>query len=77
MMRPSATGTRFENTEHFSGILALIASWIAPGLYKDTQRGFEMMNEALKERVEGKGKGTGMKTGDGDEEVRQRGMRSE
>ena len=50
---PTETGTRFEQSEHFSGILALVLHWIGSDLYGNTQSGFGLMNNALKERVEG------------------------
>lgn len=44
-----ATGVRFAQREVFTGILP----WLARGLLvRETQRGFDAMNRALKERVE-------------------------
>lgn len=54
VLHPTETGTRFEQSEQFSGILALVLHWIGSSMYETTQRGFALMNEALKERVEGK-----------------------
>ena len=54
IVRPTETGSRFEQSEQFTGILALILHWIGNDLYKNTQQGFELMNNGLKERVEGK-----------------------
>ena len=54
ILHPTDTGTRFEQSEHFSGIMALVLHWIGHSLYENTQRGFELMNHALKERVEGR-----------------------
>ena len=48
------TGTRFVQSEQFSGILALLLHWIGSDMYETTQKGFELLNKALKERVEGK-----------------------
>jgi hypothetical protein len=44
----SAHSTRFVHGEHFSGILIGLMS----GLLKKTDRGFALMNEALKKRAE-------------------------
>lgn len=52
ILRPTETGTRFEHSEQFSGILALVLHWIGSDMYKTTQGGFELMNHALKARVE-------------------------
>ncbi len=52
ILRPTETGTRFEQSEQFSGILALVLHWIGSDMYETTQRGFRLMNDALKERVE-------------------------
>ncbi len=41
------SGTRFEQSEQFSGI------WIDSDMYGKTESGFRLMNDALKERVEG------------------------
>jgi hypothetical protein len=46
----SAHSTRFVHGEHFSGILIGLMS----GLLKKTDRGFALMNEALKKRAEAK-----------------------
>jgi hypothetical protein len=54
ILRPSETGTRFEQSEQFSGILALMLHWIGSSMYETTRRGFGLMNNALKERVEGR-----------------------
>ena len=54
ILRPTETGTRFEQSEHFSGLLAWVLHWIGSSMFATTQRGFELMNEALKERVEGR-----------------------
>ena len=48
------TGTRFEQSECFSGILTLVLQWIGSNMYETTQKGFELMNNALKEKVEGR-----------------------
>lgn len=53
-LRPTENGTRFEQSEQFSGILALVLGWIGSDMYGKTERGFRLMNDALKERVEGK-----------------------
>ncbi len=53
ILHPTETGTRFEQSEYFSGILALVFYWIGSNMYETTQRGFGLMNNALKERVEG------------------------
>lgn len=48
-LHPSDDGTRFVQREEFSGLLvALMLRWIGG----NTRRGFEQMNQALKERVE-------------------------
>jgi len=52
ILHPTKTGTRFEQSEQFSGILALVLYWIGSNVYETTQRGFELMNYALKARVE-------------------------
>jgi len=52
-LHPIESGTRFEQSEYFSGILALVLSWIGSDMYGKTERGFRLMNDALKERVEG------------------------
>lgn len=54
ILRPTETGTRFEQSEQFSGILALVLYWIGSNMYETTQRGFKLMNNALRERVEGR-----------------------
>lgn len=54
ILHPNGTGTRFEQTEHFTGILALVLHWIGSDMYETTRRGFVLMNSALKERVERK-----------------------
>jgi hypothetical protein len=54
ILRPTETGTRFEQSEQFSGILALVLHWIGSKMYETTRRGFGLMNNALKERVEGR-----------------------
>jgi len=53
-LHPNESGTRFEHSEQFSGILALVLGWIGSDMYGATERGFRLMNDALKERVEGK-----------------------
>ena len=53
VLSPTETGTRFEHWEQFSGILALILQWTGSSMFKTTQGGFDLMNKALKERVEG------------------------
>lgn len=52
-LHPIESGTRFEQSEQFSGILALVLSWIDSDMYGKTESGFRLMNDALKERVEG------------------------
>ncbi len=55
ILRPTETGTtRIEQSEQFSGILALVLYWIGSNMYETTPRGFGLMNTALKERVEGR-----------------------
>lgn len=54
ILRPTETGTTFEHSEQFSGILALVLHWIGSSMDETTQRGFGLMNTALKERVESK-----------------------
>lgn len=54
ILHPNGTGTRFEQTEHFTGILALVLQWIGSDMYETTRRGFVLMNNTLKERVERK-----------------------
>ena len=53
-LQPSETGTKFEHFETFSGILALILYWIGSDMYQTTEKGFGLMNDALKERAERK-----------------------
>ena len=55
ILHPNETGIRFEQTEHFSGFLALVMHWIGSDVYENTRRGFNSMNDALKERAERKG----------------------
>ena len=43
----------FEQSEDFSGALAMVLHWVGSDMYKDTEKGFKLMNEALKNRVEG------------------------
>ena len=53
VLQATETGeTRFEQTEYFSGILAVILGWIGSDIYESTSKGFGLMNEALKARVE-------------------------
>lgn len=54
ILHSTETGTRFEQSEYFSDILALVLHWIGSNMYETTQSGFELMNKALKERVEGR-----------------------
>lgn len=54
ILHPTETGTRFEHSEQFSGILALVLHWIGSNMYENTHRGFELVNNALKEKVEGR-----------------------
>ena len=54
ILHSTEAGTRFEQSEYFPGILALVLHWIGSNMYETTQRGFELMNNALKERVEGR-----------------------
>ena len=54
ILHPSETGTRLEHFETFSGILALVLHCIGSDMYQTTQKGFGLMNEALKERAERK-----------------------
>ncbi len=48
-LTPADDGTRFDHHEQFSGILSPV---ILPVLRTNTTRGFEEMNQALKDRVE-------------------------
>ncbi|KAL9613401.1 MAG: hypothetical protein Q9167_002049 [Letrouitia subvulpina] len=52
ILYPTDTGTRFEQSEQFSGVLALVLHWIGSNMYETTKQGFALMNNALKERVE-------------------------
>ena len=52
--RRGADATRFVHGERFTGVLAPIFGLF--GLFKKAERGFRDMNEALKERAEGKSK---------------------
>ena len=54
ILRPTETGTRFEQSEQFSGILASVLHWTGSDMYATTERGFGLLNEALKERAESK-----------------------
>ncbi len=46
------SGTTFEQSEDFPGALAMVLHWVGSDMYKDTENGFKLMNEALKKRVE-------------------------
>lgn len=48
-LQAMATGTRFDHFEEFSGALSPV---ILGAIRKSTERGFDEMNSALKERVE-------------------------
>ncbi len=52
-LHPIENGTRFEQFEQFSGILALALGWVGSGMYENTESRFRLMNDALKGRVEG------------------------
>lgn len=52
ILHPTKTGTRLEQSEQFSGILAWVLHWMGSNMYETTQRGFELMNDGLKARVE-------------------------
>ena len=54
ILRPTATGTKLEQSEHFSGIIAWILHLVGSKMFETTRKGFKLMNNALKERVEGK-----------------------
>lgn len=54
ILHPTETGTKLEHFENFSGILALILHWIGSDVYETTERGFGLMNDAIKERAERK-----------------------
>lgn len=56
-LHPIENGTRFEQSEQFSGILALVLRWIGSDTYGKTERGFRLRNDASKERVEVFGQG--------------------
>ena len=47
------SGTTFEQSEDFSGLLAMVLHWAGSDMYRNTESGFKLMNEALKKRVEG------------------------
>ena len=47
------SGTTFEQSEDFSGLLAIVLYWMGSDMYRNTENGFKLMNEALKKRVEG------------------------
>ena len=47
------SGTIFELSEDFSGLLAMVLHWVGSDMYRNTESGFKLMNEALKRRVEG------------------------
>ena len=51
VIEPHATGSRFTQSERFSGLLALL---IAPMIAAKTRRGFNEMNQSLKRIVETK-----------------------
>lgn len=44
ILRPTETGTTYEQSEQFSGNLALVLHWINSSMYETTQRGFGLMN---------------------------------
>ena len=52
ILHPTESGTRIEQSEEFSGILATLLHWVGSKTYKDTEEGFKLMNSALKQRVE-------------------------
>ena len=47
------SGTTFEQSEDFSGLLAILLHWVGSDMYRNTENGFKLMNVALKKRVEG------------------------
>ncbi|RUO97787.1 SRPBCC domain-containing protein [Hyphomicrobium sp.] len=47
-LTPEAAGTRFEQSESFSGLLVPLVG----GILRDSERGFRAMNDALKSRAE-------------------------
>ena len=47
------SGTTFEQSEDFSGLLAIVFYWVGSDMYRNAENGFKLMNEALKKRVEG------------------------
>lgn len=47
---PTETGTRLDHSERFAGILAPV---VLRAIGRDTRLGFEAMNSALRDRVEG------------------------
>ena len=47
------SGTTFEQSKDFSGVLAMVLHWVGSAMYRNTESGFKLMNETLKKRVEG------------------------
>ena len=45
--------TTFEQSEDFSGLLAIVFYWVGSDMYRNAENGFKLINEALEERVEG------------------------
>lgn len=52
-LHETKSGTTFEQSEDFSGLLAMVLHWVGSAMYRNTESGFKLMNEALKKRVEG------------------------
>ena len=48
------SSTTFEQSEDFSGLLAIVLHWVGLDMYRNTENCFKLMNEAIKKRVEGK-----------------------
>ena len=48
------SGTTFEQSEYFSGVLVMALNVVGSEMFKQTESGFKLMNEALKKRVEGR-----------------------